>query len=89
MLDGRLTRLALSYQGLKATQGLGSLVYSGRIRCFYYSPTQALRNQTDVADASEAVHMVERLAHVVFGAATIRGGRVLVVRRICVIGILP
>ena len=35
----------------------------------YYLPAQALRNQTDVADASEAVHMVERLAHVVFGAA--------------------
>ena len=38
----------------------------------------ALRNQTDVADASEAVHMVERLAQVVFGAATMRGGRVTV-----------
>ena len=35
-------------------------------------------NQTDVADASEAVHMVERLAQVVFGAATLRGGVVLV-----------
>ena len=40
----------------------------------------SLRNQTDVADASEAVHMLERLAQVVFGAATIRGGRVMTVR---------
>ena len=40
----------------------------------------SLRNQTDVADASEAVHMLERLAQVVFGAATIRGGRVITVR---------
>ena len=39
---------------------------------------ERLMNQTDVADASEAVHMVERLAQVAFGAATLRGGVVLV-----------
>ena len=40
----------------------------------------SLRNQTDVADASEAGHMLERLAQVVFGAATIRGGRIIMTR---------
>lgn len=59
---------------------LNGIFASTRKNLLHYPPHvyRRLMNETDVADASEAVHMVERLAQVVFGAATLQGGPVLV-----------
>ena len=59
---------------------LNGIFASTRHNLLRYPPHvyRQLMNETDVADASEAVHMVERLAQVVFGAATLQGGTVLV-----------
>ena len=59
---------------------LNGIFASTRHNLLRYPPHvyRRLMNETDAADASEAVHMVERLAQVVFGAATLQGGTVLV-----------
>ena len=69
--EEQLGRSVVCLNGIFATSRVNVLRYPKELY-------ERLLNQTDVADASEAVHMIERLAQVVFGAATLDGGTILV-----------